>query len=193
MLTKCARRIIDLLWENEDEVQKEICVYGCELCLYTVLSTAGLLVIGALLGDAAEAAIMIAVFFLCQSTGGGYHADSHLKCFVTMALGLLLGILFIHAKIPLFLCALLIAASATVLLSVPLKLHANKQYMQSSSEQLRFRSRMVTVFILLCAVILWCMGLFAPLTSICASLIASAVSRLKGNGNPPEKTDKSVC
>lgn len=67
----------------------EVYVYGFDAALYTFLSTAGLVLIGCVLGQGIETLIIISLFYVNQTLGGGFHASTHLNCFITMVLGLL--------------------------------------------------------------------------------------------------------
>ena len=60
-----------LLLEKNDGQQYEICKYGCEIWLYTLISTLGLIHIGRLMGFMLETVVIVSVFYLCQSNGGG--------------------------------------------------------------------------------------------------------------------------
>ena len=104
MLMKAAQWLVDSLFSDFSNADQRItCIYGCELWLYTILSTLGLLTLGVFLQSFWEAVIIIFIFYTCQSTGGGFHASSHMRCFLTMAIGLLTGLLLM--KVPVFQCA----------------------------------------------------------------------------------------
>lgn len=92
--------IIFLLPDLRDDDLRLLCIYGCEVWLYTVLSTLGLLMIGLLTNSVLETIIIITIFYLCQTNGGGFHATTHLRCFLTMTLGLLIGLMFV--RLPIF-------------------------------------------------------------------------------------------
>ncbi len=82
MLMKVSQWFISFLFPDiEDKDQRNLCIYGCELWLYTIISAFGLLIIGILMHASLESAIIIVIFYLCQSNGGGYHASSHVNCF----------------------------------------------------------------------------------------------------------------
>lgn len=86
MLMKAAQWLVDSLFSDFSNADQRItCIYGCELWLYTILSTLGLLILGVFLQSFWEAVIIIFIFYNCQSTGGGFHASSHMRCFLTMA------------------------------------------------------------------------------------------------------------
>lgn len=104
------------------EAEREVYEYGFAITICSIASTLGLL-----LGQFLGGAVLIALFYTCQSSGGGYHASTHLRCFLTMCAGLLAGLGFSLLPCPLWaLCALAVLAVA-VLLAVPLTLHPNKQ------------------------------------------------------------------
>lgn len=77
MLMKAAQWLVDSCFSDFSNAdQRIICIYGCELWLYTILSTLGLLLLGAALQSLGETVIIVSIFYICQSTGGGFHASS---------------------------------------------------------------------------------------------------------------------
>ena len=159
------------------EDERAIYEYGFDITLYTILSTLGLLLIGLLFHQLANTIVLVFVFYSCQSSGGGYHASTHLRCFLTMCTGLLFGLAFQYIPFPDWLFLAIGASSILLLLIFPLTLHPNKSYLKADSNRLIRRSMLTTVFITcLCSVLL-------PLNWIPASIVSSAfllsvVSRL---------------
>lgn len=156
---------------------REVYVYGCDIALYTFLSTTGLLVIGALFGRLWETAILISVFYLNQSLGGGFHASTHMRCFMTMAIGLLVFIVSFAIPFNMRTVACLGFGASILLYCFPLILHRNKQHLINSADALMRRSR---VAIAVQATIL--LGvLLTPYTtcaqSLAFSILISALSR----------------
>lgn len=188
MLMRLAQRITSALFPDwDDEEQRTLCVYGCEIWLYTLLSTLGLLAIGAALGNGLEAAVMVAIFYLCQSNGGGFHASTHLKCFLTMTAGLLAGLALVRWPVIWPLLPSLCVVSLAILLAMPLRLHPHKQYLSENRRSLRMRSYAVTLGIALfdAALGLWAFG--SLFRAAAAATFLSAVSRACAN------KDKSGC
>ena len=70
--------------------EREVYIYGFDIAIYTFLSTLGLFFIGWMAGRPIETTLLIFVYYINQSFGGGFHASSHLMCFLTMVLGELL-------------------------------------------------------------------------------------------------------
>lgn len=179
MLMKIAQWVTAaILPDLQDEQQRLLCEYGCELWLYTVSSTLGLFFIGVLLGAPLETMMMIAIFYLCQSNGGGYHANTHMKCFLTMACGLFIGLLIIRipGADPLFI--VVYAVSILILLAFPLYLHPNKRYLKDGSQRLKLRSWLVTVGIAIGIVGLRISEGGSLYHAGCIAVFLSAVSRL---------------
>ncbi len=167
-----------VLSDLSDKKQRTLCEYGCELWLYTCFSTLGLLAIGLVFGAALETMIIIAIFYLCQSNGGGYHANTHIKCFLTMTIGLLISLLVVRVSgIHPFLI-LACSASILVLLAFPLCLHTNKQFLKDSSQQLKLRSRLVTIGIMAGISVLGIFDGGSIFYAGCIAVLLSAVSRL---------------
>ena len=178
LLTKMAQRLIgSLIPDCSDEQELAIYEYGCELWLYTVFSTLGLLLIGTVLGCPFEAIVMIGIFYLCQSNGGGYHASTHIQCFLTMAVGMLLGLLLINIPIPSIVAVTALLCSTSVLLSFPLYLHPNKRYLSAQRNTLEKRSRIVTLFIVLCVALSGWLASTRLFYAGCFAMLFSAVSR----------------
>lgn len=179
MLTRMARRIIDLVLDSDaDEQQRILCEYGCEVCLYTIFSTAGLIILGAALNSATEAIIMIAVFYACQSSGGGYHASSHIKCFLIMAAGLMLGIMLLGLSISRNIYIVTVICSAMVLVMIPIQLHPNKDYLCDKAASLSGRSRRISIFIAAGALIVTLIYFDRAARSCCIALLLSSISRI---------------
>ena len=70
--------------EKSDE---DVYEYGLDLLLYTILNIAVILFSAAFIGKIAESIALLAVILPLQSFGGGYHAKTHLRCFLIMYIG----------------------------------------------------------------------------------------------------------
>lgn len=142
------KQTIKVMLENNTipESSCDVYEYGLNILIYTVLSTLFLLLIGCLWGLTLECLIIIAIFYTCQTIGGGYHASTHLQCFITMSTGLsiiLFGIRFHFYHIAL--CNYLTVFSALVLLAKPVVLHKSKEYLAPSINKYEMLSRLVTI------------------------------------------------
>jgi accessory gene regulator B len=61
--------------------------YGLELFVSTVVNVAALMALAIAFGKVAQTAALLAVMLPLQSCAGGYHAKTHLNCFLIMVLG----------------------------------------------------------------------------------------------------------
>ena len=161
------------------EEEREVYEYGFDITIYTIWSTATLLLIGLLLHSFWAAAVIVFGFYTFQTTGGGYHAKTHLRCFLTMVAGLLVGLSFVFLEKWSVLLWILLGIGALLLLLVPLVLHPNKSYLEAKKKRLAIRSIVVTLSLLISVVVLnlfWCRMLYA----FSAMFLASGISRITG-------------
>lgn len=151
--------------------------YGMETLVYTVLSTLALVMIGFLFMQPLNACIIIAVFYLNQTIGGGFHANSHMKCFITMAFFLMLGLAINYLHLPAKSYAILSVFAFIILMMCPLTLHKNKQYLGEQSARLILRSRLITTMQMMMYIAI-CIGLRSMHMAFSIGVVFSALSRL---------------
>ena len=163
-----------------DEDAQAICLYGIDIFLYTLISTIGLLLIGTLAHRFFEAAIWITLYYLNQTFGGGYHATSHLKCFITMAVSLAACLLLLAVVIPLYLQILLLVVSSMLLFLFPLRLHENKRHLAKCSRffVIRYRCILLLEFCIAILLLLASPGQYAEMCML--GVATSAISRIVG-------------
>lgn len=162
--------------DNEFEVYQ----YAFDIALYTVLSTLGLLFIGAALGVLFSTILCIALFYTNQTFGGGYHANSHMGCFVTMAVGLLSYLFLLSLQPQKGSCYILAIFSFGILMSKPLVLHKNKRYLENKRKELIAQSRLVVLIEMVLFVLLLFVGDVHLLASCSLSLFMCATARIVG-------------
>lgn len=148
MLNKVSILTVNYLFRDTKRADDDYltAIYGCETLLYTIISTLGLLFIGILFSMSLEAAIIILIFYICQSTGGGHHANTHFKCFATMSIGLILGMIACNNYLVWSDYEIVILiVSSFLLLNFPLLLHHNKAYLQYKEKSFKIRSIITTI------------------------------------------------
>ena len=151
--------------------------YGVNMALYTLLSTAGLILIGWLMGEPLRALLLIALFYLNQTLGGGYHADSHLKCFLTMSTMLVAGLLLLRLRAPDAVTIPLAAVAVAVLMREPIVLHPNRYYLKDRLPAFARRSRIVLALeAALYVALILLKSPVAPVFSLC--FVLCAISRV---------------
>lgn len=143
-----AKRLVLFLSKhaNLDENRLDVYIYGADIALYTLFSTLGLLAIGLLFGMLFEAAIIIAVYYLNQTYGGGLHVSSHMRCFLLMSVFLALGLAVLRMNVPFQFFAVLGALSLVFLFAMPIVLHPNKSYLEPQRQSMKRRYGIIVIF-----------------------------------------------
>jgi len=90
LINECVLFMVNRGAVPDTEDQREIYSYGLELQIYYLIHAAVLLAIGFSFGKAFEVGLLLFLFGLIQSNGGGYHANTHGKCLALMVFGALL-------------------------------------------------------------------------------------------------------
>ena len=161
------------------EEDRDVYLYGFDITFYTIWSTAALLLIGLLLRQFWAAVVIISGFYTFQTTGGGYHAKTHFRCFLTMVVGLLVGLSAVFIKDHYILLWVLLGIGALLLLLIPLVLHPNKSYLETEKKRLTIKSIVMTLSLLVSVVVLnifWNRMLYA----FAAVFLLAGVSRITG-------------
>lgn len=179
MLEKFSVAIAKRLCSNlsiADE-QYEACCYGCETLLHTILSTLGLIIIGLCSHMVTETLTIITIFYINQTFGGGFHATSHVKCFLTMVLFLMLGLFFCRLPQNLSIDISLLIPAIVILFLNPLILHKNKKYLAKRTAFFVKRSHLINSLWVSTVVLCIVLQTFL-IRPIAVGLTLSAVSRL---------------
>jgi len=129
--------------------QREVCFYGAQTALHTLFSTLWLCGIGFLCGKYAETLIIISVFYLCQTVGGGKHKKTMLGCTLLMTVFLLIGLLITDLGITMPFIIGISLLSCGYLWAVPLVLHPNKAYLVMNRQRMICISRICTCLLVL--------------------------------------------
>ncbi len=177
MMHRLAQNCIDRIASpGMDDNEKAVCVYGMELALYTLLSTAGLFMIGMLLGRSKDTILLVAVLYTNQTIGGGYHADTHLRCFLNMAASLCVGLLLVRVPLDSIFFCLLGLFCCGILYLIPLTLHPNKAHLKGKKMILIRWSRILTVVEAALCTVLYILR-SGQLNAFVVGLLLCAISR----------------
>lgn len=180
MIRRLADKCMEFLAKRTelDASKLDAYVYGLEIFLHTLLSTLGLLVISAFFHRLAEGSVIIMLYYINQTCGGGFHASTHTRCFLTMSVGLMIALTLLNYRPPYIGIWVITVLAGGLLLCFPLKLHRNKAYLASKSSEFKRRSR-IAVCIELVVFIAWgCLGTANVLYAYSLGMAVSAVSRL---------------
>ena len=158
--------------------QREIYRYGLELSVYYIIHAILLLAIGALFGRMMEVALLLFLFGLVQSNGGGYHANTHGKCMTFMTAGTLVFI----AMLPIFQTYILLQLAAitfglaAVIYLAPVA-HKNHPLSRDQSKILGLRAKWLACMISLLWLVLVVLGMGASIReTISISMLYSGIS-----------------
>lgn len=160
--------------------EREKCKYSLRILLYTVFSTAGLLMIGMISGSVWQTVLVIAVLYANQTVGGGYHADTEAGCFTAMAAGLTGILILIRCRIPLYILVIILVLSYTVLLLIPVTFHRNKKYLQKTASDHKRRSEAVSTLCFAACSVLCIIQAEAYYPAMILSCAWAALSRVIG-------------
>ena len=153
--------------------------YGIEIMIYTILSTICLIIIGIIFNELIFSVIIIALFYINQTFGGGYHASSHSHCCIIMVVFLSIGLLLCRVMFNTILLAGISIVALVVLLLNPCVLHPNKYYLRNKKRQYVCRSRCIIGIEMMLTVALYVFqrDIIRPFT---IGLLFSTLSRLVG-------------
>lgn len=157
--------------------EREVYIYGFDIALYTFLSTLGLFLIGYIAGRPIETTLLISLYYINQSFGGGFHASSHLMCFLTMVLGelIFLASFLLPYSLP---CCIVISVLALLFMWMhPLVLHPNKSYLKKKAPQLIKRSRQILLGETALLIVFILLNVPVIIQTICLTFLLSAISR----------------
>ena len=157
--------------------EREVYIYGFDIAIYTFLSTLGLFFIGWMAGRPIETTLLIFVYYINQSFGGGFHASSHLMCFLTMVLGELLFLISFLLPYSLLACIGISVISLLFMWMHPLVLHPNKSYLRKKASQLIKSSRQILLVEIALLIVFILLNVPVIMQTISLTLLLSAISR----------------
>ena len=189
MISKMANKFITFLERKKalSNASKEVYIYGADIVLYTILSTLGLVLTGFVFGKTSESIIIILLFYFNQSTGGGFHAKTHFKCFFLMFTGLSFALFLIELPRVFFSCVGLL--SIAYLFSTPLVISPNRTHLEEKKEHLTKKAIGALKIEALIYIILLIVYLPTAFEAFSLGLFLSAVSRFAGQKVKHKKAD----
>lgn len=181
MIRRISERIVAFLDQHGalKHSSKEVYIYGFDIAIYTYLSTIGLFLVGWAGGYPLESILLIALYYTNQSLGGGYHASTHMRCFLTMLLGMLAFLIYMSLPYSYALPAPISVAALLVLWKFPLVLHPNKKHLYKRTTEFIKKSRrfvVIQAFILIPIFTYHCSRIIIQTLSCAYAL--SAISRI---------------
>ena len=186
MIGKLAAKFTAGLERNQiiDEESREVYIYGFEILISTVLNFLLVLALALLFRRPLDAAIYMLCTGSLRTTGGGWHADSHILCMTlhALAFSLVSWLSFaIWSYVPWFaLVLILIISMAIVLIKAPAE-HPNNPLEHDVKMRIRRRCIIYMVLISISVLVFWIFGQhhLSVLTSI--SSVSAVLTFLVSN------------
>ena len=156
----------------------ELYVYGFSQLIYTFISTTALILIGLFFHRPLETIVLISLFYTNQTVGGGFHANSHLTCFLCMSVGLLIYLLSFRFPCSQGTLTFLFVVSFLALFLRPLVLHKNKLFLAEQSAKFIKKSRLALWVELLVFVLFFILQKPSLIHAFSLSMVLSSCSRI---------------
>lgn len=153
------------------ESDRELYKYGLDLIYMYLLNVGVLALAGILAGRFLETLSLLFGFALIQTFGGGYHAKTHLRCFLLMLAGWGAAMLIIpfYAGSPALQYVSALSGLAAVFVFAPVE-HKNFPLSAGKKEKMRRAARINGIVVCAAAALL---SLLFPLSSVPATLFLS--------------------
>lgn len=100
IIDSCVTAMLD--YKVIDKRQQAVMVYGLDLLFSSIVSLVSLVLLGLFLNRGMQTLWLLMIFIPLQSFGGGYHCQTHFRCWLLMLVGYLLT-MFVVVKVPLIL------------------------------------------------------------------------------------------
>lgn len=157
MYDRLIRHGVDFMYVhgNVNEENREIYSYGLELIIMYLVNAGTLLLLGLIFRCFLQTLLLLFGFSLLQSFAGGYHAMTHLRCFLLMLVGWAVTMLLIPliATFSYLHCLLAIFGLSVICLLAPVK-HEN--YPMSTEKERKMRKISCCIALLLCSIVFIC-------------------------------------
>lgn len=168
IIDKCVYFMVRQGVVQDTDEQKAIYSYGLELQLYFIIHAVLLILMGCFFGSGFEVSLLLLLFGMLQVNAGGYHAKTHMRCFVTMMVGVLLFLWLLPIFQGMFflqLCSVVLGV-AIIFLLAPVA-HKNHPLSPMLSVRLGQRAKIIAVGFML----LWCIFIIFDINSLLRGII----------------------
>lgn len=202
MIKYLSENITNYFYTNEiiSKEEKEIYVYGLHLIFSSVIGIAIILALGVLLNNLVNTVLFLSAFISVRMYSGGYHANSYIKCnmtLITIYLITMAAVNFIPREIIGTSSAVLIALTIYIVLKYAPVDNENKKL----TKKQKVKNKRITLFLLsvfyILSLVLYSFNIkFFYTIIITLFLIASLILiRIKGgeNNEKHKKNDAQIC
>lgn len=174
-------KIIESQWE-------EVCSYGLELLISTVMNVLMILMISLAFGTLLEGVLFTVCFIIIRRLAGGYHADTHFGCIFIFSIVFFLNMLIVKQcslEFSLLLSKVFGLLALCIVFFVPASEHVNRPLLQEEKEKFIKCSKVAVSIILFCIIIgnmflaQWYSLILSASLGIFVAAISSAVAFLQ--------------
>lgn len=154
MINAFAKIVTDFFLENRviDSDDAETYQYGNEIIISSIIDLLIVIILGLIYKELLNAALFFISFLLLRTFGGGYHADTYLKCKIIYTIDISL-ILFLskYASLiyNLYIMFLILIFSFTVFFSIAPVENSNKRLSKTEIEKNSQKSKVVSIILCL--------------------------------------------
>jgi accessory gene regulator B len=130
------------------EEDRAIYDYSFQLLLSDILNITALIILSIVIGKIFETILYMAAFIYLRSIGGGYHASTHFKCFLTMLFAyaaFLMALFMLPQRYHILITIFSFIFSIVVVFNLAPVSHANKPLNTKERHSLAKKSRLTVV------------------------------------------------
>lgn len=162
------------------EEEREIYDYYFEIMLSTVLNALFLIVCGIVFNNFINTILFMIGFVIFRTVSGGFHASSHMRCFLTLAsvfFVLIIMLNFVSLRwINVLTIIFLLVSTLLIYFIAPVE-HKNNPLDENTREKLKKSAQILSVLISLIIIILiFTIGFSKFIFSFCYGMFAVAIS-----------------
>lgn len=178
------------------ESDVEIYQYGNEMAVSTFFDILILFVIAFVTKEFLAVAVFWVSFFTLRKSGGGYHANSHLKCKIILIINLLLiifAIIFLIQYYSLYVTVLLCLFSELVMCSFAPIENDNKPMTKKEKKANGIKCRIVSLIVVVISLLLYKANMsisFVLVLTLLSVSVAMIIELLRKEGRRNEVTKK---
>lgn len=182
LLSKISKKMSSYFIKRGDivEEEREVYDYYFEIMLSTVLNALFLIICGIMFNDLVNTILFIIGFVIFRTVSGGFHASSHMKCFLTLAsvfFVLIIMLKFVPVQWMNVLTIIFLLVSTLLIYFVAPVEHKNNPLDENTREKLKKSAQILSVLIsFIIVVLIFTIGFSKYIFSFCYGMFAVAIS-----------------
>lgn len=182
LLSKISKKMSSYFIKRGDivEEEREVYDYYFEIMLSTVLNALFLIICGIMFNDLVNTILFIIGFVIFRTVSGGFHASSHMKCFLTLAsvfFVLIIMLEFVPEQWMNILTIIFLLVSTLLIYFVAPVEHKNNPLDENTKEKLKKSAQILSVLIsFIIVVLIFTIGFSKYIFSFCYGMFAVAIS-----------------